>query len=111
MIQWTHGFTRCDFDAVVIQKCGWETWGAVALWDLDRMIDLTRRQNQAKGPRQRLGDNKLEPHDELIQALHQQYREQHNYMKLMLAALADVNVIVSDDTLRTRLKQLGIDRK
>jgi hypothetical protein len=111
VIQWTYGFTRCDFDAMVIQRCGRDAWGTVALWELDRMMDCARRQKQAEGPKKRRGQNKLQPHDELIKSLHIKYSGEYNHMKLMHTALANEHIVASDDTLRTRLKQLGLYRK
>jgi hypothetical protein len=111
MIQWTHGFSRCDFDVMVSQRCEWDVWGAVAHWELAKSIDRARRQAQAEGPKKRRGQNKLQAHNELLRSLHTQYCCKHNFMKLIREALAERGINVSDDTLRTRLKQLRIYRK
>lgn len=110
-LHWTYGFARCDFDVMVIQRCGWEAWGAVALWELDTMKARTRSKNQAKGPKKRLGESKLQDHDDLVKSLHDECRDKPRWMRRLRQALADKEVFAGTDTIRKRLKHLGIYRK
>jgi hypothetical protein len=44
VVCWTYGFAQCDFEVVIVQRCGWEVGNAISLWKFDTLMTRHRHQ-------------------------------------------------------------------
>ncbi len=108
----TYAFARHEFAVEIFSKCGCGPEELVGIYGMEGMIAAQHRNNRGKTAKETRGKSKLQKHDERIKSLYvEKYRGQYKWNSNMRAELADEGIIVGPDTLRERLKLLGVYRK
>jgi hypothetical protein len=109
VIQWTHGFSLCDFDVMAIKRCGWDAGVAIARFELDERIARSRHEKHVNAGKKKAKFKNDEERSQLM-AAYKNNRGRRDWLQGTTAELRNKDIFptLSTAAVKAELKRLGI---